>query len=84
MTCGSDQGETTRFLPFVFKALFCDKKGSFSMPNIDLDYLAKQNDKILEELSALRREVTDLRATAGQSLEIDRRTDPRRPSGLSR
>ncbi len=54
------------------------------MPNIDLDYLARQNDKILEELGALRREIADLRATAGQSLEIDRRTDPRRPNGLSR
>jgi hypothetical protein len=52
------------------------------MPDIDLDYLASQNAEILNQLRALRDEVTALRAAAEQTADITRRNDPRRPSGL--
>lgn len=54
------------------------------MPTIDLDYLASQNAEILAELRALREEVSALRAAAGQTGDIVRRNDPRRPTGLTR
>jgi len=54
------------------------------MPDIDLDYLARQNAEILEELRALRGQVAQLQAAAGQTLDSTRRNDPRRPSGLTR
>ena len=54
------------------------------MPDIDLDYLASQNAEILQQLRALRDEVSALRAAAGQTLEAARRSDPRRPNGLTR
>ena len=54
------------------------------MPDIDLDTIARQNADILEALRALRAEVTDLKADAGQTLDITRRNDPRRPTGMNR
>lgn len=54
------------------------------MPDIDLAYLASQNTEILEALRALREEVAALRSAAGQTAEITRRNDPRRPNGLTR
>lgn len=54
------------------------------MPDIDLDYLARQNAEILEELRALRQQVDALRSSADQTAEITRRNDPRRPNGLAR
>jgi hypothetical protein len=54
------------------------------MPDIDLDYLSRQNAEILEALRALRDEVAELRAAAGQTLDSTRRNDPRRPNGLTR
>ena len=54
------------------------------MPDIDLDYLARQNADILEELRALRQEVAELRAAAGQTRDATRRNDPRRPNGAIR
>ena len=54
------------------------------MADVDLDYLARQNAEILEELRALRREVDELRAAASQTVEFNRRNDPRRPNSLTR
>lgn len=54
------------------------------MSDIDLDYLARQNAEILGELRALRQEVADLRAAAGETLNATRRNDPRRPNGMTR
>jgi hypothetical protein len=54
------------------------------MTDIDLAYLAKQNAEILEEVKALRKEVEELRATASQTADFNRRNDPRRPNGLTR
>lgn len=54
------------------------------MPDIDLDYLAKQNAQILEEIRALKAQMEEMKASVGQTLDIERRTDPRRPSGLRR
>lgn len=52
------------------------------MPDIDLDYLARQNAEILNQLRALRDEVATLRAATQQTADITRRNDPRRPNGL--
>lgn len=54
------------------------------MTNIDLDYLARQNADILEELKALRKEIEDIKASTSQTAEFNRRNDPRRPNGLNR
>ncbi len=54
------------------------------MPDIDLDYLARQNAEILEQIRALKAQMEELKASVGQTLDIDRRNDPRRPSGLRR
>ncbi|MGA1805205.1 hypothetical protein [Rhizobium sp. HT1-10] len=54
------------------------------MPDIDLDTIARQNAEILEALCALRTEFADLNVDAGQTLDITRRNDPRRPTGMNR
>jgi hypothetical protein len=54
------------------------------LPDIDLDYLARQNAEVLQELRSLREEVQALRAYAVETADITRRNDPRRPNGLTR
>jgi hypothetical protein len=63
---------------------YSSRKRSDDMPDIDLDYLARQNAEILDELRALRAEMAELRLAAGQTAEMTRRNDPRRPNGLTR
>ncbi|WP_204330161.1 hypothetical protein [Rhizobium phaseoli] len=53
------------------------------MADVDLALLAQQNAEILEELRALRRDVTELKEQAGRMLDFERRNDPRRPNSLT-
>ncbi|WP_338112064.1 hypothetical protein [Rhizobium changzhiense] len=53
------------------------------LANVDLALLAQQNAEILEELRALRREVTELKEQSGRTLDFERRNDPRRPNSLT-
>jgi len=53
------------------------------MTDVDLNYLARQNAEILEEVRALRREVDELRAAASKTVDYNRRNDPRRPNSLT-
>ncbi|MBA5805751.1 hypothetical protein OIU25_09565 [Rhizobium sp. BT-175] len=53
------------------------------MADVDLALLAQQNAEILEELRALRREVTELKEQSGRTLDFERRNDPRRPNSLT-
>lgn len=43
--------------------------------NIDLTFLARQNEKLLAEVGALRREVNDIRTLTIGSVEYGRRLD---------
>nr|WP_245277442.1 hypothetical protein [Rhizobium leguminosarum] len=53
------------------------------MADVDLALLAQQNAEILEELRALRREVSELKEQSGRALDFERRNDPRRPNSLT-
>jgi hypothetical protein len=71
-------------LPVAANALVSPANGAKTLPDIDLDYLARQNAEILQELRSLREEVQALRASAGETADNTRRNDPRRPNGLTR
>lgn len=53
------------------------------MADVDLALLAQQNTEILKELSALRREVAELKEQSGRTLDFELRNDPRRPNSLT-
>ncbi len=50
---------------------------SVDATNIDLTFLAKQNEKILSELATMRREMSDVRTLCIGTTEYSRRLDRR-------
>jgi ABC-type phosphate transport system auxiliary subunit len=45
--------------------------------NVDLEFLAKQSLKVLEEIKSLRKDVADVRTVALQTYEFSRRVEKR-------
>ncbi|WP_051447592.1 hypothetical protein [Rhizobium leguminosarum] len=68
------------------RSIFCANAVSRkekALADVDLALLAQQNAEILEELRALRREVSELKEQSGRALDFERRNDPRRPNSLT-
>ncbi|ARO23771.1 MULTISPECIES: hypothetical protein [unclassified Rhizobium] len=53
------------------------------MIEVDLPLPAQQNTEILEELTALRREVAELKEQSSRMFDLERRNDPHRPGSLT-